>query len=86
MKLKEQAFANASAVLMAIVYVVCVLFVVLLPGVSKTVAVSWFHGFDLGLIWTGGPRGNFLVGLITATAGSWIAGWLFAWLYNKFAK
>lgn len=86
MKLNEQAFANASAVLTAIVYVVCAILVAAFPGVFKIVGQSWFHGVDLGLIWTGSPRGNFIVGFITAVIGTWLAGWVFAWLYNNFVK
>ena len=86
MKLRETAWANALAGTMGFVYVACALLVGLFPEVSKAVAVSWFHGFDLGKIWEAAPRGNFVLGLITATAGSWVVGYLFAWLYNKLVK
>lgn len=86
MKLNEKALANASAVLVAIVYVVCALFVAVLPDLSRAVAGSWFHGIDLESIWTGTPRGNFVLGLATAVVLSWLAGWVFARVYNKFAK
>ena len=86
MKLNVNAFANASAVLTGIVYVVCAVLVVLLPNFFRAVATSWFHGMDLGAIWTGAPRGNFFLGLVTAMGGTWITGWLFAWLYNKLIK
>lgn len=86
MKLNEQAFANASAIVTAVVYIACSLLVALFPGVFKIVSQSWFHGIDLGLIWTGSPRGNFLIGFITAVIGTWLAGWIFAWVYNQFVK
>ena len=86
MKLNEQAFANASAALTGIVYLACSLLVALFPEFFKIVGQSWFHGIDLALIWTGTPRGNFLVGLITAVVGTWLTGWGFAALYNQFAK
>lgn len=86
MKLNEKAWANASAVFIGIVYVFCALGVVLFPGIAKAVAGSWFHGIDLGLIWTGSARPNFLLGLVTAVGLSWIGGWIFAWLYNRLAK
>lgn len=86
MKLNEKALANASAVITGIVYIVCALAVVLFPEFSKTVAQSWVHGIDFSPIWTGGPRGNFLVGFITAVIGTWLVGWAFAWAYNKFVK
>lgn len=86
MKLNEIALANASAIITGIVYIVCALAVAVFPGFFRLVAESWVHGIDLGLIWTGGPRDNFLVGFITAVIGTWLAGWAFAWVYNKFAK
>lgn len=85
-KLNEKAFANASAVFMGIVYLACALGVVLFPGVSKAVSISWFHGIDLGIIWTGSIRGNFLLGIVSAVALSWLGGWIFARLYNRFVK
>jgi hypothetical protein len=84
--MKELAFANALAAITAIVYVVCSLLVVVFPEFFKMVSQGWFHGIDIGLIWTGSPRGNFLLGLITAVIGMWLVGWAFAWLYNQFSK
>lgn len=86
MKLNEVALANASAILMGGFYVLCALAVVTLPELFQAVAVSWFHGVDLGAIWTGQPRGNFLLGLISAVVLSWVGGWVFAWLYNRLSK
>lgn len=86
MKLNELSLANASAILMGGFYVFCALAVALLPDFSKAVATSWFHGIDLGAIWTGGPRGNFLLGLVSTVVLSWLAGWAFAWVYNKLSK
>lgn len=86
MRLSESAFANASAVLTGIVYLACSILIVLFPDFFKIVSQSWFHGINLETIWTGGVRGNFLLGLFTAVAGTWVTGWLFASLYNKLAK
>ncbi len=86
MKLNKKALANASALLVGAVYIVCAVLVAIFPGFFKAVAESWFHGIDLGVIWTGSPRGNFVLGLVTASGGSWLASWVFAWIYNKFAK
>ena len=86
MKLNVSAWANALGTLMGIVYVFCSLAISLFPNISQAVAQSWIHGIDFAAIWTGNPRGNFLLGLVTAVGISWVAGWLFAWLYNKFTK
>ena len=86
MKLNVAAWANSLALTIGVVYVVCAFLVTLFPELFKTIAVSWFHGMDLAKIWTGAPRGNFVLGLATAIGGSWLVGWLFAWSYNRFAK
>ncbi len=86
MKLNEMAWANASAVLVGIVYVFCSAAVALLPELSKTVAQSWVHGIDFGSVWTADPRGNFVLGLITAVGLTWLAGWIFAFTYNQLVR
>ncbi len=85
--IKENAFANASAALMTVVYLFCSLAFVMFPGASRAVAQSWFHGFDMGRMWIDQPiRSNFWLGLVTAVGLTWLAAWLFARLYNYFAK
>lgn len=86
MKLNEVALANALAILMAILYIACALLVALLPEFSKAVFGSWFHGIDITSIWTGAPRGNFVLGGVSAVLVSWGGGWLFARIYNQLAK
>ncbi len=79
--------ANAVAVTTAITYVACAGFVVLLPDFSLTIMKSWFHGIDLSQIasLTVTPE-SFIVGLITLTISAWVVGFVFAKLYNIFAK
>jgi len=84
MKLKETAWANAIAVSTGVIYIVCAAFVAILPGLSKLVMQSWFHGISFEALWTGAPRGNFVLGLVSAVIGTWLVGYLFAWLYNRF--
>ena len=86
MKLNVTAWANASAVVVGVIYVVCALLVAIFPDGMKIVATSWFHGMDLSVLWTGAPRSNYVLGLLTAVGGSWLTGWLFTWVYNKFTK
>jgi hypothetical protein len=86
MKFNVIAFANASAIFMAFVYLVCGLGVLIMPGFSRTLAQSWFHGLDLSQVWSGSAfSGNFLLGLVSAAILTWLAGWVFAWTYNLFA-
>ncbi len=87
MRLNEMAFANAMAVFIGVIYVLCGLAVAILPGISKTVAQSWFHGIDIAKLWSATAfPGNFILGLVSAVALTWVGGWVFAFTYNKLVR
>lgn len=86
MKHNVMATANATAITVGFIYVACALLVAVFPEFFRVVAESWFHGWDTELFWTGTPRGNFVLGLVSAMIGSWVVGYVFAWSYNKFIK
>lgn len=85
MKLNEKALANTLACLGLASFIGCVLLTIVAPGIYQAIMQSWFHGVDLSLIWNPRP-GNIVLGLISFTLISWLSGWAFAWLYNKFTK
>lgn len=85
MKLKESALANALGLLGAIYFVGCYFVAWAMPALYKSVAESWMHMLNLGGLWKQSPS-NFGLGFISFVITSWISGYLFAWLYNKFAK
>ena len=87
MKHNVNTTANAAAVTVAVLYVICRLAVSLFPGLSMTVAQSWFHGIELGQIsdWNLSVE-SFILGLFSTTAAAWITGYLFASLYNRLLK
>ncbi len=85
--MKEQAFANAFAVITAVVYVICAFWVIVARNSLMALFGSWAHGID----WKSLPyapltAGNLIFGFVTAVVAAWVAGWLFVWLYNRFAK
>lgn len=80
------ATANATALTLGFVYVACAILVGIFPEFYKAVTISWFHGLDVTKIWTGAPRGNFVLGLTTIVASGWVTGYVFAWTYNRFVK
>lgn len=87
MKHNQTASANAVAVTIAFIYIVCALTVVVAPEFSMAVAQSWFHGIDIATIRAYNiSAGSFVLGIVTATAGGWIVGYVFASLYNTFLK
>ena len=87
MKHDPMASAGATAVTIAIIYVVCALAFTLIPGLSMTVAQSWFHGIELSPIadWRL-SFGSVILGLVTSTIGGWLVGYIFAKAYNYFFK
>lgn len=87
MKHEPNVTANATAVTIAVIYIVCVAAVVLLPDLSLTIAQSWVHGLDLSKIYAVNVSlGSFILGLVTSTAGGWLIGYIFATVYNYFLK
>lgn len=87
MKHNPVVTANAAALTIAVVYVVCAVSILLFPGLSMTVAQSWFHGLDLSRISAlNVTLGSFILGLVTSTIGAWLVGYLFSWSFEKFSK
>lgn len=85
--MKEQAFANAFAVLIAVVYIICAAWVVVARNGFMVFFGNWIHGIDMKALPYNAPTaGNLIIGFATAVAASWVAGYLFVWLYNQFAK
>lgn len=85
--LKAKPFANALAITMAVVYIICRVLAAVAPGLLRWIAQSWVHTYDLSAIPAGSTTfGGFLGGLITAVIASWLFGYLFAWIYNKVGK
>lgn len=87
MKHNPTATANAAAITMGVVYIVCRQAFILAPEFAMSVGRSWFHGIDISKIATKTvPTDTFVLGLVTAVVGSWLVGYLFAVTYNWFAK
>jgi hypothetical protein len=85
MKLKITAVANAAGLLGAIYFVGCYLVAWIMPDLYKSVAESWMHMLNLDGLWKQGPS-EFVTGFISFVIVSWVTGYIFAWLYNKFVK
>jgi len=84
MKLDKMTLANAFALAIAIAWVVCSAFVLVLPDLSMTITSWWLHGLNLS------PLGlfkldllNFLLGGITLTIAFWVTGYIFGWSWEK---
>lgn len=87
MKHNPMVTANAAAVTTIIIYIACALFFILAPEISMAITKTWFHGIDISLIDTrANSISSFVLGLVTAAISAWAVGYLFALLYNLFAK
>ncbi len=87
MKLNEQAFAKAHAVLALGAFLLCAISIWLYPNLTLTLFNSWFHGVDItALPIKTGPLGSVLFGLVTFTAAGWLWGLVLAKFYNRFLK
>lgn len=81
------ATANAAAVTIIVIYIVCAGAVLVAPDFAMGIAGSWFHGIDITKIAALNiTLASFIWGLITSTIGTWLVGYLFALLYNKFVE
>ena len=87
MKHHPLATANAAALTVGVIYLVCALSVLLFPDMVLSIARTWFHGVTLSEFSnTSITPVSFLVGLFTSGAGGWAIGYVFAYFYNSFVK
>ncbi|OGM13028.1 hypothetical protein A3A76_01945 [Candidatus Woesebacteria bacterium RIFCSPLOWO2_01_FULL_39_23] len=83
MKHDPNVTANAAAITVAALYIVCRVAVALFPDLAMSVAQSWFHGLELSKIsgWDL-SMGSFVLGLITSAGGAWLVGYGYATVHN----
>ena len=83
MKHEPNVTANAAAITVAALYIVCRIAVALFPDLAMSIAQSWFHGLELSKVsaWNL-SMGSFVLGLITSAGGAWLVGYTYAAVYN----
>lgn len=89
MKHEPNVTANAIAVTVGVLYVICRVLVLLAPDLFLAITGTWFHGIDISKIAAtsaAADPGSFVLGLITSAGGAWLVGYLFAYIYNYFVK
>lgn len=90
MKLNPLGLANASALSATILYLGCVLFLGVAPGLGYGIARSMAHGLNMSnLIPTTPPvfhMGGLLAGLASWAVFGWLLGLLVATFYNAMIK
>lgn len=87
LKHSPTATAHATALVTAIIFVFCRLAFALFPDLSLSIGQAWFHGLQMGLVGGYGlSLEAFFLGLVTATGGAWLVGYLWASLHNLLLK
>lgn len=85
-KLSEKGIAIASAVLTGIWYILCFVIVIVLKENSYKLFNLFFHGIDLSKIATNTNIINGIIGFIIIVVFAYVCGYVFASIYNKYAK
>ena len=83
-KLSVMRVANSLAVTTALAYLVCIIAVWLAPGIATTIGNYLLHGVNVNRLVEARTFIFSLTSLILGTILSWLAGALFAAVYNKF--
>ncbi|MEK6936080.1 MAG: DUF5676 family membrane protein [Nanoarchaeota archaeon] len=84
-KLSTKKVALSLAIVSAILYIICALFIAIAPDFTIKLFSNLFHGIDITQITsTSISLGSTLIGLVEIIVYALIAGWLFALVYNKF--
>lgn len=88
MVLKEQVFANATAVVMGVFYLACTVLSYLIPDVLFNLAKSWMHTISLESVKVSyvPSLDTLFLGFITAVGLTWITTYATIWLYNRLSR
>lgn len=84
--LQPHHVGKVLAATVGILYVLCAIAYVILPGITKGSFVYMMHGLDVQNLFTPIQFFPTIVGLVVTVIYSYIAGALFAYLWNKLAK
>lgn len=85
--LNRLAFANSLAVLTAALYVLFAILALVAPRVFQILFDAQFFGANVASLFPKfRPSLASLVTLVLMIGMSWVLGYAWAWLYNRFAK
>lgn len=83
MKINNKKFAVTLSKVSAIVYIVCSVFVALFPGVSTKLMTALFHISSNVATGSRVTMLGVILGIVQVVVYSYIAGMIFAWIFNK---
>jgi hypothetical protein len=85
--LNKLDFANSLAVLTAALYVIFAILELIAPRVFQSLFDAQFFGANVASLFPKvQPSAASLVTLVLMIGMSWVVGYAWAWLYNRFAK
>ena len=85
--LNQIAFANSLAVLTAACYVLFAILALVAPSLFQVLFDAQFFGANVASLFPKvQPSAASLVTLVLMIGMSWVLGYAWAWLYNRFAK
>ena len=85
--LNQIAFANSLAVLTAVLYVLFAILALVAPSLFQVLFDAQFFGANVASLFPKvQPSAASLVTLVLMIGMSWVVGYAWAWLYNRFAK
>ncbi len=85
-KLSEKGIATATAILTGIWYILCFLIVIIFGNSSLKFFNLFFHGIELTSLATTINIINALIGLVVSVILAYVCGYVFAFIYNKYAR
>jgi 2TM family of unknown function (DUF5676) len=85
--LNKVALANSLAVVTAVLYILFVLLAIIAPRAFQVLFDAQFFGANVASLFPKvQPSAASLVTLVLMVCMSWIVGYAWAWLYNRFAR
>ena len=85
--LNQFAFANSLAVLTAALYILFAILALVAPSLFQVLFDAQFFGANVASLFPKvQPSAASLVTLVLMIGMSWVVGFAWAWLYNRFAK
>lgn len=85
-KLSEKGIASAAAVITFILSILCLIVVFAFKDSAFSLFNLFFHGIDLSKIKAVPDLIRGILGSIILAIIAYVSGWIFAVVYNKFAK
>jgi 2TM family of unknown function (DUF5676) len=85
--LNQLAFANSLAILTAALYILFAILALVAPSLFQVLFDAQFFGANVASLFPKvQPSAASLVTLVLMIGMSWVVGFAWAWLYNRFAK